>query len=48
MGRLPFKLLPELLAKGEGFYAGYEAVNLGAEPGMKNMKSLRVRAPWDT
>ena len=48
MGRLPFKLLPELLAKGEGFYAGYEAVNLGAEPGMKDMRSLRVRAPWDT
>ena len=48
MGQLPFKLLPELLAKGEGFYADHEAVNIGVEPERKDIRSLRVRAPWDT
>ena len=47
MGQLPFILLPELLAKGEGFYAGSETVNLGAPPIPKDKRSLRTRDPWD-
>ena len=40
-------MLPELLARGEGFYAGTEAVNIGAVPVAKDPRSLRVRDPWD-
>ena len=36
----------EFLAKGEGFYSGVEAVNLGAEPVVNGKRLLRVRAPW--
>ena len=43
MGQLPFKVLPELLAKGEGYYADKETVNLGAAPAKKDKRTLRVR-----
>ena len=47
MGSLPFIMLPELLARGEGFYGAMEAVNTGAEPVVKDPRTLRVRDPWD-
>ena len=47
MNQLPFIILPELPAEGEGFYSGSETVNLGAPPIPKDKRSLRVRDPWD-
>ena len=47
MNLLPFMILPELLAQGEGFYSGSETVNLGAPSAPKDKRSLRVRDPWD-
>ena len=47
MGTLPSIMLPELLARGEGFYGGMETVNTGAVPDFKDTRTLRVRDPWD-
>ena len=48
MKTLPFLILPEMLAKGEAFYAGRENVNAGApEVAEKDVRTLRVRDPWD-
>ena len=47
MTQLPFLILPELLAEGEGFYSVSETVNLGALPAPKDKRSLSVRDPWD-
>ena len=53
MKKLPFLVLPELLAQGEDFYKGGVAVNTAsqaqAEPGAKKdtRTPLRVRDPWD-
>ena len=46
MGTLPFIMRPELLARGEGFYGDMETVNTGAEPVLKDYRTLRVRDPW--
>ena len=47
MSQLPFLILPELLAEGEGFYSGSGTLNLGAPTAPKDKRSLRVRDPWD-
>ena len=48
MKTLPFLILPEMLAKGEAFYAGRENVNAGApDIAKKDVRTLRVRDPWD-
>ena len=38
MGTLPFIMLPELLARGEGFYGGMETVKTGAVPEFKDTR----------
>jgi hypothetical protein len=48
MSGLPFLILHDLLIKGAAFYEGIDTVNIAsAEPQPKDIRTLRVRDPWD-
>jgi hypothetical protein len=48
MNSLPFLILHELLSKGAVFYEGIDTVNVAAAvPQSKDIRTLRVRDPWD-